>query len=141
MVGHDKNEGRGLGDLLRGFQTFAECDDADLSALVAAGGHFSLPAGWPLVQEGIPADCCYVITAGTARVFHQRQQIAEVGPGDFVGESALLHGTLRSATVTSSTHIEGLRIDNQSMATLLAKLPHLSNTLRTVEAAHSGPTT
>jgi len=139
MLGHDKNEDRALVGLLRGFATFAECNDADLADLVAAGSHFSLPAGWPLVQEGIPADCCYVITSGTARVFHQREQIAELGPGDFVGEKAVLHGTLRSATVTSSTHVEGLRVDNEAMAALLTKRPHLGNTLRAVEASHSGP--
>lgn len=140
MVGNDKNEGRAFVSLLRGFQTFAGCDDADLNAVVAAGEHFSLPAGWPLVQEGIPADACYIITDGKARVFHQRQQIAELGPGDFVGEGAILHGTLRSATVTSSTHVEGLRVDNDAMAALLKVRPHLSNTLRAVEASHTAPT-
>jgi len=110
MLGHDKNEDRALVGLLRGFATFAECNDADLADLVAAGSHFSLPAGWPLVQEGIP-----------------------------VGEKAVLHGTLRSATVTSSTHVEGLRVDNEAMAALLTKRPHLGNTLRAVEASHSVP--
>lgn len=139
MLEHEKNEDRALVALLRGFETFAECDDADLRDLVASGSHFSLPAGWPLVQEGIPADACYIITSGTARVFHQRDQIAELGPGGFVGEKAVLHGTLRSATVTSATHVEGLRIDNEAMSALLTKRPHLANTLRAVEAAHSGP--
>ena len=57
---------------LADYETFADCSKSDVTALVEAGGRFTLPAGWPLVQEGIPADACYVLTEGTALVFSRR---------------------------------------------------------------------
>jgi CRP-like cAMP-binding protein len=129
---------RELISTLGGYATFADCSKDDVKALVEAGGPFSLPSGWPLVQEGIPADACYVLTEGTALVFHQREQIAELGPGDLVGELALLGGGQRRATVTSSSRVTGLRIENEALRALLDKRPKLEAAFRDVYAKHGG---
>jgi CRP-like cAMP-binding protein len=130
-------EKRELEKKLSGYPTFAKCDRDDIHALVAAGGPFVLPSGWPLVQEGIPADACYVLTSGTALVFHQREQIAELGEGDVVGEMALLGGGQRRATVTSSTRVSGLRIENDALRPVLQKHPKVAEAFRAVYDAHS----
>jgi CRP-like cAMP-binding protein len=135
MVGG--GERRALIEALREYPTFADCDRDDVEALVDAGRPFALPSGWPLVQEGIPADACYVLTAGTARVFHRREQIAEIGAGDLVGEMALLGGGQRQATVTSSSRVSGLRIDNDALRPLLEARPALAEAFRAVYAAHA----
>lgn len=131
-------EKRELVSTLSGYDTFANCSKDDVNALVEAGSRFTLPAGWPLVQEGIPADACYVITEGTARIFHQREQIAEIGPGDLVGEMALLGGGQRRATVTSSSRIVGLRIENEKLGPVLQEHPAVAEAFRAVYDAHSG---
>lgn len=131
------NDKRELISKLRGYATFADCDKADVEALVEAGGAFSLPAGWPLVQEGIPADAVYVLTEGEARVFHQRQEIATIGVGDLVGEMALLQGGQRRATVTSASRVAGLRVDFDKLKPVLAKRPKLAAAFDAVYAAHS----
>lgn len=130
-------ERRELVEALAKYSTFAGCDRADVEALVDAGRPFTLPSGWPLVQEGIPADACYVLTSGTARVFHRREQIAEIGEGDLVGEMALLEGGQRQATVTSSARVSGLRIDNDALRPLLRQRPRLGEAFQAVYAAHS----
>jgi CRP-like cAMP-binding protein len=129
-------ERRELVEKLQGYRTFGDCERADVEALVEAGGPFSLPAGWPLVQEGIPADACYVLTSGTARVFHRREQVAEIGEGDLVGEMALLDGGQRQATVTSSSRVAGLRIENDALRPLLDERPKLAQAFRAVYAQH-----
>jgi CRP/FNR family transcriptional regulator, cyclic AMP receptor protein len=134
MSGGEKRE---LVATLSGYATFSGCDRDDITALVDAGGAFTLPAGWPLVQEGIPADACYVLTDGEALVFHQREQIATLGPGDLVGEMALLGGGQRRATVTSSTRVKGLRIENDGLRPVLQKHPKLADAFQAVYAAHS----
>lgn len=131
-------EKRELVERLRGYPTFAQCDKDDVAALVDAGGPFNLPAGWPLVQEGIPSDACYVLTTGSARVFHQREQIAELGEGDVVGEMTLLAGGQRRATVTSASRVAGLRIENDALRPLLSKRPRLAAAFRAVYDAHGG---
>jgi CRP-like cAMP-binding protein len=134
MAGSEKRE---LVERLRGYATFAQCERDDVAALVDAGGPFTLPAGWPLVQEGIPADACYVLTGGSALVFHQREQIAELGEGDLVGEMALLGGGQRRATVTSSSRVAGLRIENDALRPVLEKRPRLADAFKAVYDAHS----
>lgn len=129
---------RNLVATLNNFATFSDCSKSDVSALVDAGGPFSLPSGWPLVQEGIPADACYVLTEGQARVFHEREQIAELGPGDLVGEMALLKGGQRRATVTSSSHVSGLRIENDALRKVFAKHPKVAAAFEAVYSAHGG---
>ncbi|GAB2479768.1 cyclic nucleotide-binding domain-containing protein [Jatrophihabitans fulvus] len=131
------SEKRELISTLGSYDTFAECSKDDLTALVEAGGRFTLPAGWPLVQEGIPSDACYVLTEGTALVFHQRNQVAELGPGDLVGEMTLLEGGQRRATVTSSSRVVGLRIENEPLRAVLAEHPAVEQAFRAVYAAHS----
>jgi CRP/FNR family transcriptional regulator, cyclic AMP receptor protein len=123
---------------LSGYPTFAGCGRDDIRALVEAGGPFSLPAGWPLVQEGIPADACYVLTEGEALVFHQREQIATLSAGDVVGELTLLGGGQRRATVTSATKVAGLRIDNAALRPVLERHPALAAAFENVYAAHGG---
>ena len=131
------DEKRQLVATLSGYDTFASCQKDDIEALVEAGGSFTLPAGWPLVQEGIPADACYVLTEGEAFVFHQREQIATLGPGDLVGEITLLKGGQRSATVTSSSRVKGLRVENDALRPVLDKHPKLAEAFRAVYDAHS----
>ncbi|MBE7190050.1 cyclic nucleotide-binding domain-containing protein [Jatrophihabitans endophyticus] len=121
---------------LADYATFADCSKSDITALVDAGGRFTLPAGWPLVQEGIPADACYVLTEGTALVFSQREQIAEIGAGDLVGETTLLGGGQRTATVTSSSRVAGLRVENDALKPVLDKHPKLAEAFRAVYDAH-----
>lgn len=130
-------ETRELVSALSGYETFAGCSKDDVTALVKAGAPFSLPSGWPLVQEGIPADACYVLTSGEARVFHQRDEIATLKEGDLVGEMALLGGGQRRATVTSSTKVTGLRIDNEKLRPVLAKHPKLAEAFEHVYDAHN----
>src|SRR4051794_35885787 len=130
-------EKRELIQTLSGYATFARCDRDDIAALVDAGGPFALPSGWPLVQEGIPADACYVLTEGQARVFHERQQIATVGVGDVIGEMALLGGGQRKATVTSSDRVAGLRIENDKLRELMTARPAIARAFQAVYDAHS----
>jgi CRP-like cAMP-binding protein len=131
-------EKRELVDKLSGYQAFANCSRDDVAALVDAGGPFTLPAGWPLVEQGIPADAVYVLTDGEARVFYVREQVATLGPGDIVGEMALLGGGQRRATVTSASRVSGLRVENTAMLDLFVKHPALRDSFKAAYEAHQG---
>lgn len=104
---------------------FAGSEVDDLVALVRAGTVVSVPAHWVFLQEGTPADSLYVLLAGHAEVFSERRAIADVGPGDIVGEIALLQRSERTATVTSSEPVKALRVDYRRLATVLARHPAL----------------
>jgi CRP-like cAMP-binding protein len=130
-------EERELVDKLVGYKTFSNCSKDDVAALVAAGGPFTLPAGWPMVAEGIPADAIYVVTSGELRVFYGREQVATLGPGDIVGEMALLGGGQRRATVTTADRTSGLRVENDAMFEVFAKHPAIREAFKAAYDAHS----
>lgn len=131
------SEKRQLVSTLSGYRVFEACSRSEIAALVEAGGPFTLPPGWPLVQEGVPADACFVLTEGEVRVFHQREQVATLGPGDVVGEMTLLGGGQRRATVTSATRVAGLRIENERLRPVLQRYPKLADAFRAVYDAHT----
>ena len=125
-------EKRAIADQLGASVAFARCDRSDLDALVDAGKETSFPDGWPFVQEGTPADACYVLLSGTARVFRGRQEIAVLGIGDIIGEMAFVDGGQRTATVSASGQGKALRIEYDVLRELLAKRPRLRETMETV---------
>jgi CRP-like cAMP-binding protein len=131
-----KTDRRELVERLGGYAFFRRCSSDDLGALVDAGAPFVIPPNWALMLEHTPAHSCYAITDGTARVFVDRVQVAELGPGDIVGEMAVLTGNLRRATVTSSTRLRGLRVDNAPLVDLFGRRPELLSVLRGAFEAH-----
>jgi CRP-like cAMP-binding protein len=130
-------EKRQLVEELASFATFAGCDKSDLGALVNAGGATALPGGWPFMTQGEPADAVYILLSGEARVFVQRNEIARLGPGDVIGEMAFFGGGQRSGTVTSSTKVTALRIENDAMHKIVEDHPRVKDALRKVYEAHT----
>lgn len=63
----------------------------------------SIPAGKVFVREGDPGYEAYLIQAGAVRVFTEKNgekiTLAEVGPGDIIGEVALIMDEPRSASM------------------------------------------
>jgi CRP-like cAMP-binding protein len=130
-------EKRELVEQLRSFPTFEGCDKDDLAALADAGGSTALPSGWPFMSQGEPADAIYILLSGEARVFLQRREIAHLGPGDVIGEMAFFGGGQRSGTVTSSTRVTALRIENEDMHNVVDAHPRVGEALRKVYEAHT----
>ena len=65
-----------------------------------------VPAGETVYQQGDAADGCFIIESGTAVVLGDGQPIASVGPGELVGEIALLRQVPRTATVRAATEMD-----------------------------------
>ena len=63
-------------------------------------------AGEIVYRQGDDADGCFVIESGTADVLGDGRPIATVGPGDLVGEIALLRDVPRTATVRAATEMD-----------------------------------
>lgn len=123
---------------LRECDTFAGFSSTELKRLVRAADRVSVPAHWPLIHEQTPGDACFVLLSGTVAVFSGRDQVAELGPGDLVGEVAIRQGRLRSATVSSLEPVEMLRIGGDELTRLLDQIPALRRAIDTATAAHGG---
>jgi len=87
--------------------------------------------GEVLMRRGQAGDCMYFIVSGRVRVVGWRAD-AELGPGDFFGEMALLSGGTRSATVTVLDAAELLVLDIADFRDLAGKRPDLIRTISDV---------
>ena len=110
---------------LREFDAFAKFSVDDMKRVVRAAHRTSTSGPWPLIREQTVSDACYILLSGEAGVYVGRDRIAVLGPGEVIGESALRHGKLRNATVTTTGRAEVLHIDRDDLHRLLDELPAL----------------
>jgi CRP/FNR family cyclic AMP-dependent transcriptional regulator len=75
----------------------------ELTELARATDDLSVGPGTVLCREGSLGREFFVLVDGSAEVTKGAKRIATRGPGDFVGEIALLTTTKRTATVTATT--------------------------------------
>src|SRR6516165_120512 len=130
--GHEEDVRR-----LREFTAFDNFSDDELARLVLAADRTSRSLPWPLIHEQTPSDACYILLSGEAGVYVGQDRVALLGPGEVIGESALRHGKLRSATVTTTGPAEVLRIERDNLARLLDEIPALRETMTATVARHA----
>jgi CRP/FNR family cyclic AMP-dependent transcriptional regulator len=82
---------------------FNGCNKKELKAVAALCTPVRVDEGFVLTTQGGLGRECFVIADGIASVTINGAVVAEVGPGDCVGEMSLLDGGRRSATVTASS--------------------------------------
>jgi CRP-like cAMP-binding protein len=112
-------------ELLRGVHLFGGLADGDLRRIEQLADEVDVPAGTTLTQEGRFGHEFFVILAGRVRVEHQGQTLRYLGPGDFLGEIALVDGRPRSATVTTEEPSRLLVLAQREFHTLLESYPRI----------------
>lgn len=122
---------------LREFSAFDELSDDELKHLARAARHTSTSAPWPLMHEQTPSDACYILLSGEAAVYLGRDRVAKLEPGEVIGESALLRGKLRTATVTTTGPAEVLHFNREVLAALLEEIPALRDAIAATVTRHS----
>ncbi len=128
-----------LGKLL----PFAGCTSAQLEHVARLTDQVQRPTGWVMTVEGDVGRECFVIVEGEAVVLIDGEEIARLGPGDLVGEMALLDRDRRSATVIAATPLRAVvmtlhqfdAITDRCPSITMAVMGTLSRRLRDVLAA------
>jgi CRP/FNR family cyclic AMP-dependent transcriptional regulator len=113
-------------DQLKGVSLFRGVTDAELAEIAKVTTELDLAAGTVMVTEGTSAREAFVILDGTAEVTVDGQSVATVGPGECVGEVALLDAGTRSATVTATTPMRVLVLDPREFHGLLLAVPSIT---------------
>jgi CRP-like cAMP-binding protein len=90
--------------------------------------HFA--AGETIFQQGDAGDFLYIITRGEVAVIREEpdqgpKMIAKLGPGEYVGEMALVNNAPRSATVRTLTSVDAVSIERLDFTALYTYLPDL----------------
>jgi CRP-like cAMP-binding protein len=82
---------------------FSACTKQELSTVARSCTAVEVDDGFVLTHQGLPGQECFVIANGNAQVVIDGHRVATVGPGDWVGETALLDNGPRTATVVATT--------------------------------------
>ena len=107
--------------MLRRVPALRGCRDRDLARLAALVDECELPAGTVLMEEGRVGRESFFVVEGWAAVSRGGEVIAAIGPGEFVGEMALLDNEPRSATVVAKSDMRLLAIGPETFATFVAE--------------------
>jgi putative peptide zinc metalloprotease protein len=110
-------------ELLRRLPLFSELDGLQIQQVAARLQEEHLAEGTVFIRQGVVGDTFYLIENGRARVSvmenGQERVIAERGPGEHVGEIALLLEVPRTASVTALTPIDLLTLCRQDFDRLV----------------------
>jgi CRP-like cAMP-binding protein len=88
-------------------------------------------AGKRLVSEGRFGYEFFVIEDGTAEVIRAGEHLADLGPGDFFGEMALLGAEVRNASVVASSPLTAMVMTDQAFRSLQRSMPEVAEKIRT----------
>lgn len=125
-MGNDEALRRDRGSL-EVFERLGPRAAADLASKVE---WIDVEEGQTLFRQGDAADAMYVVAEGS--LLARREEpgcapavVGKMGPGDLVGEIALLMGGTRSATVTAGRRSRLARLATKDVAALLARDPEV----------------
>jgi CRP-like cAMP-binding protein len=120
---------------------FADCTKAQLQQIDALTTGLRVPKDHVLIHEGSVAKEFIVIRSGSARVTRRTEdgmsQVADLGTGDFLGETSLLTGTPRTATTTATTELSVLVSSVGEFRSILDIAPSVARKVHRVSIART----
>jgi CRP/FNR family transcriptional regulator, cyclic AMP receptor protein len=104
---------------------FANLKKKDLTLIAQNADELDVRAGKVLAREGDIGQEFFVIEAGTAEVTRGGDTLAQLGPGDFFGEMALLEEDRRVATVTATSDMTLIVMNRSSFRSIESTMPQV----------------
>ena len=116
--------------LLREIPIFADLSPEDLKLVAEIAREEWVPQNTVIFNQGDEGDRMFVIVEGHLHVLQitkdTEKLVAQRGPGDFVGEMAIIESAPRSATLRAQTDSRLLAIDGETFKGILRERPDVS---------------
>jgi CRP-like cAMP-binding protein len=116
-------------EMLATLPLFESCTKDERSLLAEVTVEATLPAGSVLTYEGQVGGLLYVLLEGHADVIVRGAHVVTLGPGDVVGEMALIYHRPRSARVVATSDVRVLEVGDEDFKTLMARAPDFVSSL------------
>ena len=114
-------------DALRRVPLFSGVSESGLQRLARAASEMTCQAGTLLIEADSPAAGLFVIDEGRVVVEQRGRRRRELGPGEVVGEMALLRPDgLRTARVRAVTDVRCFALDRRTFQRVLVEEPRLA---------------
>ena len=86
--------------------------------------------GTALVRQGELAYEFFVIESGSAEVLRDGEHIADLGPGDFLGEMGIVGKVVRNATVTATAASKVIVMTEQAFRSMSQSNPEIAKRIQ-----------
>jgi len=114
-------------ELLKRVPLFERCSQRELAQIAMLADELDLPSARELTHQGAGGFEFIVLVEGQADVVRGVRVVNELGPGDFVGEIALVSGKPRTATVKTRGPARVLVITASGFRTLMRDVPSIKD--------------
>ena len=118
-------------ETLGGVPLFQGVKPKELKKLAARMQERTFGEGDTITTEGKSGVGFFVIEDGTAEVVRGEEHVADLGPGDFFGEMALLGDTVRNADVVTSSPMTAMVMTDTAFRSLARRMPDVAEEIRT----------
>jgi 2-oxoglutarate dehydrogenase complex dehydrogenase (E1) component-like enzyme len=112
---------------LRSLAMFQDLPEAELAEVARIAREVAVEDGRTFVREGEMGRDMYIVTEGLVVVGRGGRMVAELGPGEVVGEMAVLDSQPRSADATAVGQVRLLRISAKDLRDTLERRPVLAS--------------
>jgi CRP/FNR family transcriptional regulator, cyclic AMP receptor protein len=126
-------------ELLERVPLFAGCSQRELTQIAELADELTLRGPRDLTSEGARSRDFMILVEGEAEVLRQGRLVAALGPGDFVGEIALVTGAPRTATVRTRGPTRLLVLAASGFRTLMREVPSIQSKVLTAVALRLPP--
>ena len=109
---------------------FADLSKKELEQVARWADEVDVPAGYHLLDQGRFPHEFFAIEEGTVSVTKDGQHLADLGPGDFFGEIAIVEHERRTATVVAATPVTAIVMLARDFETMDAEMPEVAERIR-----------
>ena len=109
---------------------FSELSDKEREQIGRWADEVEVPAQKHLIDQGQFGYEFFVIEEGKAEVRKGDEPIAQLGPGDFFGEIALLEEDRRTASVIASEPMKAIVMTRRDFDEMQREMPSVAATIR-----------
>ena len=117
---------------------FSECSDEELDAIARGASELAFDAGETLMSEGDFGHSLFLVESGSADVLEHGEKVREVGPGEVLGEVAVLSSGRRTASVVATSPVQVIALFKRDVWRLERDAPVAAQRLRAAIEGHVG---
>jgi Lon-like protease len=107
----------------------AGCTRQQVRRIARVADEAKVPAGQALVREDRIGYWMFLLEKGTVRLTRHRQTVGTLGPGDHLGDAAIVGFGPHPATATATTDVEAFVIGRVEVLSLVRDVPPLQRNL------------
>jgi CRP-like cAMP-binding protein len=124
---------------LASIDLFSSLSKRERTEIASRADEIDVPEGTHLVREGEFAYEFFVIEDGSAEVLRDGQHVADLGPGDFLGEIGIVTRAPRNASVIAREPTRVMVLSEQDFRGVARSFPTVAEQIREAVRERSEP--